>query len=156
MFSAMDSVEDKIEGFELGVEDYITKPFNFSEVLARIRAVLRNRTLSLQVSHRERRIAIIESLNNSLIFFTQHTRKPITGLLKMAEKIDYSNQQDVAKLIDLLKTEGTQILATLSGLEEEIEELKSQEIQLKKGDLTLEDLESKFKKHLIKSGAQEK
>ena len=41
MFSAMDKVEDKIEGFELGVDDYITKPFNFSEVLARIRAVLR-------------------------------------------------------------------------------------------------------------------
>ena len=43
MFSAMDSEEDKIEGFELGVEDYITKPFNFSEVLARIRAVFRLR-----------------------------------------------------------------------------------------------------------------
>ena len=34
MFSAMDDVEDKVEGFELGIEDYITKPFNFSEVLA--------------------------------------------------------------------------------------------------------------------------
>jgi DNA-binding response OmpR family regulator len=43
MFSAMDEVKDKIEGFELGVDDYITKPFNFSEVLARIRAVQRNR-----------------------------------------------------------------------------------------------------------------
>jgi DNA-binding response OmpR family regulator len=32
MFSAMDAVKDKIEGFELGIEDYITKPFNFSEV----------------------------------------------------------------------------------------------------------------------------
>ncbi|WP_455381147.1 response regulator transcription factor, partial [Salinispira pacifica] len=28
MFSAMDDVKDKIEGFELGIEDYITKPFN--------------------------------------------------------------------------------------------------------------------------------
>jgi DNA-binding response OmpR family regulator len=46
MFSAMDAVKDKIEGFELGIEDYITKPFNFSEVLARIRAVLRNKELS--------------------------------------------------------------------------------------------------------------
>ncbi len=34
MFSAMDDVKDKIEGFELGVEDYITKPFNFSEYFA--------------------------------------------------------------------------------------------------------------------------
>ncbi|MDR2493692.1 MAG: response regulator transcription factor [Spirochaetaceae bacterium] len=43
MFSALDDVKDKVESFELGVDDYITKPFNFSEVLARIRVILRNR-----------------------------------------------------------------------------------------------------------------
>nr|MQY76287.1 response regulator [Spirochaeta sp.] len=59
MFSAMDEVQDKIEGLELGVDDYITKPFNFSEVLARIRAVLRNRDLSREISRRERRIALV-------------------------------------------------------------------------------------------------
>ena len=59
MFSAMDAVKDKIEGFELGIEDYITKPFNFSEVLARIRAVLRNKERAQQVINRERRIALI-------------------------------------------------------------------------------------------------
>jgi two-component system alkaline phosphatase synthesis response regulator PhoP len=32
---------DKIEGFELGADDYITKPFNAPEVVARVRAVLR-------------------------------------------------------------------------------------------------------------------
>ncbi|MDR1894481.1 MAG: response regulator [Spirochaetales bacterium] len=46
MFSALDSVKDKIEGFELGVEDYITKPYNFSEVLARIRSALRRREMA--------------------------------------------------------------------------------------------------------------
>ncbi|MBN2535850.1 MAG: response regulator [Spirochaetales bacterium] len=43
MFSAMDDVNDKIEGLDLGVDDYITKPFVFREVLARIKAVLRRR-----------------------------------------------------------------------------------------------------------------
>jgi DNA-binding response OmpR family regulator len=45
MLSAMDDVRDKVEGLEMGVEDYITKPFNFNEVLARIRAVLRTHSL---------------------------------------------------------------------------------------------------------------
>ena len=156
MFSAMDSVEDKIEGFELGVEDYITKPFNFSEVLARIRAVLRNRALSLQVSQREKRIALIESLNNSLIFFTQHIREPIARLLEMAEGVDRDNAKDIGTLIETLKKEGKQILTTISGLEDEIEELRGQDDQLKEGDLKLDDLERKFKKHAVESGAQEK
>ena len=48
MFSGMCNVNGKIEGLELGVDDYITKPFVFREVLFRIRAVLRHRELALQ------------------------------------------------------------------------------------------------------------
>ena len=62
MFSALDDVKDKVAGFELGVDDYITKPFNFSEVLARIRAQLRNRGLFAQMAMREERLALAEGL----------------------------------------------------------------------------------------------
>ncbi|UCF97702.1 MAG: response regulator [Spirochaetaceae bacterium] len=148
MFSAMDEVSDKIEGLELGVDDYITKPFNFSEVLARIRAVLRNRELAKQVSRRERRISLVESLNNSLIFFTQHIKKPISGLIEAAEKLDTTNQKQVSQLAALVKHEGVEILATLQGLEDEIEELQSKGDKLKHGDLSLEELEKKLQKHL--------
>ena len=137
MFSAMDSAEDKIEGFELGVEDYVTKPFNFSEVLARIRAVLRSRELTLQVSRRERRIAVIETLNKHLLFFTRHIKKPIFELLEKTKKVDLDSKDQIDEIINLFSSEGRQILATLSGLEDEIKELQSEEDQLKKGDLTL-------------------
>jgi CheY-like chemotaxis protein len=148
MFSAMDEVSDKIEGLELGVDDYITKPFNFPEVLARIRAVLRNRELAKQVSRRERRISLVESLNNSLIFFTQHIKKPISGLIDAVEKLDAGDQKQVKELADLVKREGAEILATLQGLEDEIEELQNKGDKLKKGDLSVEDLEDKLQKHL--------
>lgn len=39
--TARDSVEDKVRGLELGGDDYLTKPFAFSELLARIRNILR-------------------------------------------------------------------------------------------------------------------
>lgn len=39
--SAKDSEEDKITGFQRGGDDYVTKPFAFNELLARIRAVLK-------------------------------------------------------------------------------------------------------------------
>ena len=41
MLTAKGEEEDKIKGLESGVDDYLTKPFSFKELLARIKAVLR-------------------------------------------------------------------------------------------------------------------
>jgi heavy metal response regulator len=41
LLTAKDSVEDKVEGLNQGADDYLTKPFAFSELLARIRVLLR-------------------------------------------------------------------------------------------------------------------
>lgn len=42
--SARNTVEDRIRGLEIGADDYLTKPFNLSELNARIKAVLRRKT----------------------------------------------------------------------------------------------------------------
>ena len=41
MVTARDSVDDRIRGLDGGADDYVTKPFSFQELLARIRAVTR-------------------------------------------------------------------------------------------------------------------
>jgi two-component system copper resistance phosphate regulon response regulator CusR len=41
MLTALSTVEDKLEGFEAGADDYIIKPFDFRELLVRIRALLK-------------------------------------------------------------------------------------------------------------------
>ena len=41
MLTAKDSVEDKVTGLDTGADDYLVKPFAFSELLARLRALLR-------------------------------------------------------------------------------------------------------------------
>ncbi|MFS0863938.1 response regulator transcription factor [Fredinandcohnia sp. 179-A 10B2 NHS] len=43
LLTAKDSVEDKVSGLDLGANDYMTKPFQIEELLARIRVALRNR-----------------------------------------------------------------------------------------------------------------
>ncbi|MGQ0601890.1 MAG: response regulator [Anaerolineales bacterium] len=40
LLTAKDAEQDKLRGFRLGVDDYVTKPFSFAELAARIRAVL--------------------------------------------------------------------------------------------------------------------
>ena len=46
MLTAKDSVRDKVTGLDAGADDYLTKPFAFAELLARIRALLRKHDAS--------------------------------------------------------------------------------------------------------------
>ena len=41
MLTAKDSVEDRVKGLDAGADDYLTKPFSFAELLARVRALTR-------------------------------------------------------------------------------------------------------------------
>lgn len=41
MLTARDTVNDKVQGFEAGADDYLSKPFDYDELLARVRALLR-------------------------------------------------------------------------------------------------------------------
>jgi two-component system copper resistance phosphate regulon response regulator CusR len=64
--SARDRVEDRVTGLELGADDYLVKPFAFSELLARMRTLLRRaperepdvlRAADLEVDVRTRRVS---------------------------------------------------------------------------------------------------
>ena len=41
MLTARDTIEDRVKGLETGADDYLSKPFDFRELLARVRALLR-------------------------------------------------------------------------------------------------------------------
>lgn len=41
MLTARDAIDDRIHGLDVGADDYLTKPFDFGELLARVRALLR-------------------------------------------------------------------------------------------------------------------
>ena len=46
MLTAKDAVEDRVRGLDAGADDYLVKPFAFSELLARVRALLRREGMS--------------------------------------------------------------------------------------------------------------
>ena len=47
MLTARDQVKDKVEGLEAGADDYLTKPFSFDQLLARIKSLLRRQKASV-------------------------------------------------------------------------------------------------------------
>lgn len=52
MLTALDAVDDRVRGLEVGADDYLTKPFAFRELLARLKALTRRRPALAPSSHR--------------------------------------------------------------------------------------------------------
>jgi DNA-binding response OmpR family regulator len=51
VLTARDSLEDRVEGLDRGADDYLVKPFAFTELLARVRAILRRPTTLVDSIH---------------------------------------------------------------------------------------------------------
>ena len=51
MLTALGTVDDKVEGFEAGADDYLVKPFAFKELLARIKSLLRRTVSGMPTGH---------------------------------------------------------------------------------------------------------
>lgn len=152
MFSALDDVKDKVAGFELGIDDYITKPFNFSEVLARIRAVLRNRELFAQIAVRESRLSLAEDLNRDIKKNLADFVKSIDDLDSAIVLVSQSKEPlDKNTLPRLMKgiTEKTQAVRKhIAGLDARIEKTLEEWEDLKKNEIGLTVLESQIRKFL--------
>ncbi|MDH3901956.1 MAG: response regulator transcription factor [Xanthomonadales bacterium] len=79
ILSAMDSLDDVIAGLRMGADDYMTKPFSFEELLARIETVMRR---SSEVASEEQSLAV-----GSLSFDRDSLRFTVDGKeIKMTAK----------------------------------------------------------------------
>ncbi|MGA2545719.1 MAG: response regulator [Rectinemataceae bacterium] len=144
MFSAMDDVKDKVEGLELGADDYITKPFNFSEVLARIRAVLRTHELIHQIEHREARIRVSDEIAQRVLGFAAGLRTPLSELVSDAESL--ALECGSAKpFIDRTRVEAERAIAELDSLDAAVASLKAEADSLKKAETALPTIKTKYR-----------
>lgn len=60
VLTARDGLRDKVDALELGADDYLTKPFQFKELTARIRAQLRVRELTLELQDKNRKLGEVQ------------------------------------------------------------------------------------------------
>lgn len=114
--TARDDIEDKVKGLELGADDYIIKPFAFSELIARIRTILRRGAVqppeSLCVAdlkidvikHKVTRGSLTISLTQKefvlLTFLAQHTGEVLSRTL-IAERVWDINFDSDTNVIDV-------------------------------------------------------
>lgn len=141
--TAKDTVDDRVDGLDAGADDYLVKPFELRELLARVRALLRRSTLETdnnnsdrlkvadleldlqnQVAYRrDQAIALSEKEIKLLKYFMQHpdrllTHEEIYSYLWQAEEQPSSNV--LAALVRLLRRKieikgETQLIHTVYG-----------------------------------------
>lgn len=73
MLSARDSIEDRVRGLECGADDYLSKPFDFRELVARVRSTMRRQALQ---KSRLIRIAdlVIDTSDGTVVRGEDHVR----------------------------------------------------------------------------------
>ena len=152
MFSALDDVQDKVTGFELGIDDYITKPFNFTEVLARMKASLRNRELFDQIVARESRLNLVENLNRdikqNLSDFTNYIDDLDSAIAQLSVNGEHPSPEILAQRADGIKGKTQRIRKHIAELDARIEKTILEWEALKQNEIGLSILESQIRKFL--------
>lgn len=92
MLTALGTTEDKLSGFDSGADDYLVKPFEFRELLARIRSLLK-------------RMTIAEAGENRLTFLDLDVNVNTYEVKRGEKKIDLT-QKEFALLVYLLQNKG--------------------------------------------------
>jgi len=94
MLTALSSTKDKVRGLDAGADDYLTKPFSFDELLARVRALLRRHDVGPEsilrfsdlemnlvtrhVSRAQNPITLTPKEFSLLEYFLRHPNRPIS------------------------------------------------------------------------------
>ncbi len=105
--SALNKVEDKVKGFEVGGVDYITKPFQVQEVLARVKTHL---TLQQMRKALEKKNVEFEAVNKELRDFAYSVSHDLKAPLRGINQLVHRLVQDYADAFDEKGKEMTELL----------------------------------------------
>jgi DNA-binding response OmpR family regulator len=117
MLTARDAVQARVQGLDSGADDYLTKPFDFGELLARLRALIRRGvrpplperltvgplvldTRAREVTKRGRRLPLTTREYALLEYFARHASRVI-GRAEIAEHVWDDSYDPLSNVIDV-------------------------------------------------------
>lgn len=116
MLTARGAVTDRVDGLNSGADDYLTKPFEFSELVARVKALLRRqpqlvdpvmRIADLVIDTHHRRVTrggkliSLTTREYALIEYLASRRGAVTGRAEISEHVWDENYDPTSNLIDV-------------------------------------------------------
>lgn len=146
--TARDDMADKLHGLELGAVDYITKPYNLSELVARVRSTLHMKKLERQASERaleEGRRKLTETLLVTLSHYINNALAAIEGRVNIT---DLDDRESVGKMMEVVKRRTRMINATLQAIEDIQGDLDAHTVQYASSDATILNLEEDIQRRI--------
>jgi CheY-like chemotaxis protein/HPt (histidine-containing phosphotransfer) domain-containing protein len=144
VLTAKNTVNDKVRGFDLGAVDYITKPFDLSELRARVRAVIKVQRLQEQLREANQRLdcaraAAEESAEGKAEFLatmSHEIRTPMNGVIAMTSLLMQTDlAPDQRDFVETIRTSGESLLTIIDDI------LNFSKLESKKMELELRPMD---------------
>jgi signal transduction histidine kinase len=142
--------EDVIQGFKEGGVDYITKPFNHSEVLARVQTHLKVQQLIRQLESKNDQLKELNELKNKFLGMASHDMRNCLGAIKgysqiLNEDKDELPEETKEQFLGFIFKSSENMLKMVNGLLD-VSMIESGKLQL---DLRRESLKSLINHHIM-------
>lgn len=146
--TARDDLGNKMKGLELGAVDYIAKPYDVNELVARVRSNLRLRSLERKVLEREKndlRKEIVGQLLTTVAHYINNATAAIEGFAYVTPS---DNPEKVDRMKKVIQRQTRVISATIHGIEVLLKELEMKTSNYSSLNLTMLDIEDSIKERL--------
>ena len=119
--TALSETEDKLKGFALGAVDYITKPFQQEEVLARVNTHLMLQRLQRQLQQQNEELVQLNQEKNELLGIAAHDLKnPLAAIQSLSEfmqdSFDVLSKEKMLKSLSVVRTSSKQMFELIKNL----------------------------------------
>ena len=125
LLTARKELDDRVKGLDAGADDYITKPFQIDEVAARIKAQLRIQELQREVLEREKTLARVEGIGQTLVTLAHHINNATQAISGMAQlcQADGSDPEQNRQLVRIALKQSARISAVLHSLQQVVDRM---------------------------------
>ena len=126
LLTAKSEFEDRVQGLDAGAADYVTKPFHIGEVAARINAQLRIQALQREVLEREKRLARLEGIGQTLVTLAHHINnatQAISGMAQLCQAVPDDLGQ-YRQMVDIAIRHSARISAVLHSLQRMVDRME--------------------------------
>ncbi len=129
--TAMDDVKSKVDGLDAGADDYITKPYDFMEVVARLKSMLRIKQLQDELVIKNKNLEELNELKDEFLSVCSHDLRNIVMPITEASALIRDNviPHSTGKFADIIHRQSKKMVHLLNSL---LTSLRSD-----RGDITL-------------------